>query len=200
MGLWKSNAIIYYQITQLSEQKYRLAIPFAENNFGPFDHIVFVLVLFESPSKTLIRVLFASLYLQICIFYQYIPFLVRLWARSELIPTGNTTENRQNNATYVSYDPAEARNEFARSNCTYTREFDVIPATGASYWPIIAQCTQVRVKPDHLEKLKINISTHRIQTKFCTRKRLNTESIYTYSRSENDEKFKRYSRSCWYEI
>ena len=62
----------------LSEQKYRLAIPFAENNFGPFAHIVFVIVLFESPSKTLLRVLFASLYLQICIFYQYIPFLVRL--------------------------------------------------------------------------------------------------------------------------
>jgi hypothetical protein len=110
MGLWKSNAIIYYQITQLSEQKYRLAIPFAENNFGPFEHIVFVIVLFESPSETLLRVLFASLYLQICIFYQYIPFLVRLWARSELIPTGNTNENLQNNATYVSYDPAKARN------------------------------------------------------------------------------------------
>jgi hypothetical protein len=26
-----------------------------------------------------------------------------------------------------------------------------IPATGASYWPIIAQCTQVRVKPDILK-------------------------------------------------
>jgi hypothetical protein len=64
--------IILYQITQLSEQKYKLAIPFAENNFGPFEHIVFVIVLFESPSKTLFRVLFASLYLQICIFYQYI--------------------------------------------------------------------------------------------------------------------------------
>ena len=36
---------------------------------------------------------------------------------------------------------------------------------------------QVRVKPDHLEKFKINISTRRIKTKFCTRKRLNTESI-----------------------
>ena len=65
-----SNAIVYYQITRLSEQKYgRLAIPCAENNFGPFEHIAFVIVLFESPSKTLFRVLFASLYLQICIFY-----------------------------------------------------------------------------------------------------------------------------------
>jgi hypothetical protein len=68
MGLWKSNTIILYQITQLSAQKYRLAIPFTENNFGPFEHIVFVIVLLESPSKTLSRVLFASLYLQICIF------------------------------------------------------------------------------------------------------------------------------------
>jgi hypothetical protein len=56
MGLWKSNEIVYYQIMQLSEQKYRLAIPFAENNFSPFEHIVFVM--FESPSKTLFRVLY----------------------------------------------------------------------------------------------------------------------------------------------
>ena len=55
--------------TRLSEQKYRLAIPFAENNFGPFKHIAFLIVLFESPSKTLFRVLFAYLYHQICIFY-----------------------------------------------------------------------------------------------------------------------------------
>jgi hypothetical protein len=86
MGLWKSNTIIYYQITQLSEQKYRLAIPFAENNFGPFERIVFVIVLFESPSKTLFRVLFASLYLQICIFYQYIsiscPTVSSKWANA----------------------------------------------------------------------------------------------------------------------
>jgi hypothetical protein len=34
--LWKSSEFIYYQITQLSEQKYRLAIPFAEHNFRPF--------------------------------------------------------------------------------------------------------------------------------------------------------------------
>ena len=67
-GPLKSNMIILYQITQLSEQKYRLAIPFAENNFGPFVHIVFVIVLFESPSKTLSTVLFPRLYLQICIF------------------------------------------------------------------------------------------------------------------------------------
>jgi hypothetical protein len=92
MAFESKKTIILYQITQLSEQKYRLAIPFAENNFGPFEHIVFAIVLFESPSKTLLRVLFASLYLQICIFYQYIHFLVRLWARSELIPTGNTNE------------------------------------------------------------------------------------------------------------
>jgi hypothetical protein len=28
-------------------------LPFAENNFGPFKHIAFVVVLFESPSKAL---------------------------------------------------------------------------------------------------------------------------------------------------
>jgi hypothetical protein len=110
MGLWKSNTIILYQITQLSEQKYRLAIPFAENNFGPFEHIVFVIVLFESPSKTLFRVLFASLYLQICIFYQYISISCPTVSSKWVNPTGNTTKKRQNNATFVSYDPAKARN------------------------------------------------------------------------------------------
>ena len=55
-------------------------------------------------------------------------------------------------------------------------EFE-LPATGASYWPIIAQCTQFASKTRYLEKFKINISTRRIQTKFCTRKRLNTSSI-----------------------
>jgi hypothetical protein len=43
-----------------------------ENTIEPFEHIVFVIVLFESPSKTLFRVLFPRLYLQIYIFYQYI--------------------------------------------------------------------------------------------------------------------------------
>ena len=42
---------------------------FAEQNFGPIQHIFFVIVLFESESKTQFRVLFSSLYLQICIFY-----------------------------------------------------------------------------------------------------------------------------------
>jgi hypothetical protein len=97
MGVWKSNAIVYYQITRLSEQKCTrlvLAIPFAENNIGPFKHIAFIIVLFESPSKTLFRVLFASLYLQICMFYHGVLFLVRLWARGSkwANPTGNTTK------------------------------------------------------------------------------------------------------------
>ena len=107
-------------------------------------------------------------------------FGVVFCARSELIPTGNTTENCQNNATFVSYDPAKARNELARSNCTYTREFDVIPATGASYWPIIAQCTQFASKTRYLEKFKINISTRRIETKFCTRKRFEYREYFTH--------------------
>jgi hypothetical protein len=46
--LWKSSEFVYYQITQLSEHKYRLAITFAEHNFGPFGRIFFVIVLFQS--------------------------------------------------------------------------------------------------------------------------------------------------------
>jgi hypothetical protein len=48
-GLWRSSEIVYCQITQLSGQKYsRLALHFAEHNFGPFRCIFFVIVLFES--------------------------------------------------------------------------------------------------------------------------------------------------------
>jgi hypothetical protein len=38
-------------------------------------------------------------------------------------------------------------------------------AAGAPYWPILACGTRVRVKTRYFEKLKINISTRRIQTK-----------------------------------
>jgi hypothetical protein len=41
------------------------------------------------------------------------------------------------NATLVWRDSGNARNGFYRSKCTYTREFDVIPAKGATYWPIL---------------------------------------------------------------
>jgi hypothetical protein len=62
--LWKSSEFVYYQITQLSEQNYRLAIPFVEHNFGPFGRN-FVIVLFQSLSKTLLRVSFNT---SLCIF------------------------------------------------------------------------------------------------------------------------------------
>ena len=47
----------------------RLAIPFTDHNFGPLDRIFFVIVPFDSKSKTLCRVLLSSLYLQIFMFY-----------------------------------------------------------------------------------------------------------------------------------
>jgi hypothetical protein len=46
----------------------------------------------------------------------------------------------------------------------------------ANYYTMYASASKTR----HLEKFKINISTRRIQTKFCTRKRLNTKSILHY--------------------
>jgi hypothetical protein len=57
------------------------------------------------------------------------------------------------------------------------RDLHVHGATEAPYWPILACDTRVRVKTRYFEKLKINISTCRIQTKFSTWKRLNTRSI-----------------------
>ena len=94
-----------------------------------------------------------------------------------LIRTGNTTKNRQNNATLASRDSGNARNGFYGSKCTHTREFDVIPAKGSSllakYYVIQARESKTR----YLEKFKINISTRRIHTKLSTRKRLNTKSI-----------------------
>ena len=60
------------------------------------------------------------------------------WPEFAIIPTGNTTKYRQNNATLVSRDSGNARNGFYRSKCTYTLDYDVIPAKGAPYWPSIA--------------------------------------------------------------
>ena len=54
---------------------------------------------------------------------------------------------------------------------TYTCDFDVIPATGAPYWPSIACGTRVRVKPD-IRKINRNKYFYsRIQTKLSTQKR-----------------------------
>jgi hypothetical protein len=79
-----------------------------------------------------------------------------------LIPTGNTTKNRQNNAKFVSRDSGNDRNGFYRSKCTHTREFDVIPAKGSSllakYYVIQAR----ESKTGYLEKFKINISTRKV--------------------------------------
>jgi hypothetical protein len=123
MGLWKSNTIILYQITQLSEQKYRLAIHFAENDFGPFEHIVFVIVLLESPLKILFIVVFASLYLQICIFYQYIsiscPTVSSKWVNPNRKYDGKPS--KQCDACIVW--PWKGQKWFTRSNCTYTQSF-----------------------------------------------------------------------------
>jgi hypothetical protein len=54
--------------------------------------------------------------------------ILHFWSKFAIIPTGNTTEKCQNNATLVWRDSGNARNGFHRSKCTYTREFDVIPA------------------------------------------------------------------------
>jgi hypothetical protein len=59
---------VWYHISLYNEQC-KLAIHFAEHNFGPFGHNFFVIVSFEPESKTLFRVLFSSLCLQIVIFY-----------------------------------------------------------------------------------------------------------------------------------
>jgi hypothetical protein len=60
---------VWYHISLYNEQCGKLAIHFAEHNFGPFGHNFFVIVSFEPKSKTLFRVLFSSLCLQIVIFY-----------------------------------------------------------------------------------------------------------------------------------
>ena len=55
------RGIIFQQITYLFEkckQCITKAIPIAGHNFGPYEHIFFVVVLFDSESKTLFTVLF----------------------------------------------------------------------------------------------------------------------------------------------
>ena len=65
-GLWKSSEIVYYQITQLSDQKYKLAIPFAEHNFGPFGRILI-------HCNILVRIIINNTCFRACIF-KFAPF------------------------------------------------------------------------------------------------------------------------------
>jgi hypothetical protein len=191
MGLSKSNKIIYYQITQLSEQKYRLAIPFAENNCGPFEHIVFVIVLFESPSKTLFRVLFASLYLQICIFYHGISI--------SCLTVSSKWANPNRKCDVCIVWPYKCQKWIQKVKLHLHAWVWRPPGHRsfllANYCAMYASASKTR----HFEKFKINISTRRIQTKFCTRKRLNTRSISLGLTCRNSEEFKRYSRFSGYE-
>jgi hypothetical protein len=56
-----SRGIIFQQITYSLEkckQCITKAIPFAGHNFSPFEHVFFVVVLFDSQSKALFTVLF----------------------------------------------------------------------------------------------------------------------------------------------
>ena len=59
---------VWYHISQYNKQC-KLAIHFAEHNFGPFGHIFFVIIVLEPEWKTLFIVLFSSLCLGIFIFY-----------------------------------------------------------------------------------------------------------------------------------
>jgi hypothetical protein len=70
---------VYYQITQLSEQKYIPAVSFAEHNFGPFERIFFVIVLFESLSKRYVECYFRICIFKFASFITVFPFLVWLW-------------------------------------------------------------------------------------------------------------------------
>jgi hypothetical protein len=70
MTFEKSSGVIIHSLYySISLEQCKVAIHLADHNFGPFGHIFFVIVLFEPESKTLFRVLFSSLCLQICIFY-----------------------------------------------------------------------------------------------------------------------------------
>jgi hypothetical protein len=159
MGLWKSNAIVYYQITQLSEQKYRLAIPFAENNFGPFERIVFVIVLFESPPKTLFRVSFASLYLQICIFYQYISVSSK-WVNPNRKYDEKPVKTMQLCIIWPYKSQKWIRKVKLHLHAWVWRHPGHRSFLLANYCTMFVHASKTR----HLQKLKINISTLCIQT------------------------------------
>ena len=92
-SLWKSSEIVYYQITQLSDQKYKLALPFAEHNFGPFGRILI-------HCNILVRIINNTCF-RACIF-KFAPFSFitvyknfHFWPDCELISNGNTILKRQ---------------------------------------------------------------------------------------------------------
>jgi hypothetical protein len=147
-----------------------------------FEHIVFVIDLFESMSKTLFKVLFSSVYLQICIFYNGIsiscPTVLKLEVslpQTEIRPKNVKTMRR----LYRIYDSANAMQKRIRQvkGHLYARVWRYRSSLLANYYPIHAHASKTR----YLEEFKINISSSRIQTKLSTRKPLNTKSILLYS-------------------
>ena len=96
--------------------------------------------------KTLFRVLFSSLYLQICIFITVFPFLVWLWDNPNR--KYNFKMSKQCDVCIVwLWKCQKSILQVKPSECTYTRDFDVISATGVSYWPSVERDTRVRVNP-----------------------------------------------------
>jgi hypothetical protein len=102
-----------------------------------------------------------------------LPFLVWLWTN----PNRKCNLKMSKQCDVCILWLGKGRKSNLKVKLPLQRDLHVHGATEAPYWPILAWDTRVRVKTQYFEKFKINISTGRIQTKFSTRKRLNTRSI-----------------------
>ena len=158
--------IIYYQITRLFEQKYRLTIPFAENNFGPFKHIVFIIVLFEFPSKnTILSVICKPVSSNLHLLSRYFHFL----SDCELEVSKSQPEIRQKNVKTMRclYPMTLKMPEMDSEGQIAPTRLSLAPSRarelliGQLLRKVRARACKIR----HLQKFKINISTRHIQTK-----------------------------------
>ena len=158
---------VWYHISLYNEQC-KLAIHFAEHNFGPFGHIFFVIASFEPESKTLFRVLFSSLCIQIFVFYYFGIYRIFIFLARPV--------KRTSKQLFTSLHPRGLE----KPEIDYTGQSTpsaMVCTCIRLYMAKHTRGTRVRVKNRYFEKFKIYISTRRIQTKLSTRKRFNTRSI-----------------------
>ena len=139
---------------------------FRRHNFGPFGHIFFVIVSFEAESKTLFRVLFSSLCLQIFIFYFciYKIFLAQP-VKETYIKTKRCLHPRG-----LEKPEINSTDQSTRSVCTCIGLYMAKHTRGAS----------VRVKTRYFEKFNINIFTLPYSNKTFYTKALAYKEYFTH--------------------
>jgi hypothetical protein len=143
---------------------------FRRHNFGPFGHIFFVIVSFEAESKTLFRVLFSSLCLQIFIFYFCIYKIFLARPVKETLEETYIKTKRCLHPRGLEKPEINSTDQSTRSVCTCIGLYMAKHTRGAS----------VRVKTRYFEKFNINIFTLPYSNKTFYTKALAYKEYFTH--------------------